>query len=476
MPVSSMGPDFYACWREQNSTATFLREGQSAPPEKLLQAIWHHQRLLRAELKTLDGKPLRILHPGFWNRESGPDFRGAVIQWGEEIKTGDIEIDLYPAGWRGHGHDTNPNFKNVILHVLWENGTSPANLPVLAMKPILDAPLDELALWLGSDAASTWPSELSGNCCAPLRDLPEEKLRELLHQAAMIRLQRKAHELQSRAKQVGWDLALWEGLFRALGYKHNVWPMQRLAEVLPELGKGQGTTPLMLQARLLGVSGMLPTELSGKKNPTGKYLRDVWDVWWREREQYADYILPKTVWRFHGLRPANHPQRRLALAANWFTSNRFFPQLEEWFLKDLSEKEILPGLWNVLKVENDDFWNRHWTLRSAPMTRPQPMIGDKRVTDLAINVILPWFWIRSIVGKNAGLQAKAEKRYFGWPVAEDNSVLKMARQRLLGGSSPKLFRTSALQQGLMQVVRDFCEHSNAVCENCRFPDLVRQLK
>jgi len=26
---------------------------------------------------------------------------------------------------------------------------------------------------------------------------------------------------------------------------------------------------------------------------------------------------------------------------------------------------------------------------------------------------------------------------------------------------------------LIQITRDFCEHSNAVCENCRFPELVR---
>jgi hypothetical protein len=25
----------------------------------------------------------------------------------------------------------------------------------------------------------------------------------------------------------------------------------------------------------------------------------------------------------------------------------------------------------------------------------------------------------------------------------------------------------------MQVVRDFCEHSNAICTGCRFPELVR---
>ena len=30
------------------------------------------------------------------------------------------------------------------------------------------------------------------------------------------------------------------------------------------------------------------------------------------------------------------------------------------------------------------------------------------------------------------------------------------------------------QQGLLQVVRDFCEHSNSLCSECPFPELVRQ--
>jgi len=34
-------------------------------------------------------------------------------------------------------------------------------------------------------------------------------------------------------------------------------------------------------------------------------------------------------------------------------------------------------------------------------------------------------------------------------------------------------RGVAAQQGLIQIVRDFCDHSNAICENCRFPELVR---
>jgi hypothetical protein len=74
------------------------------------------------------------------------------------------------------------------------------------------------------------------------------------------------------------------------------------------------------------------------------------------------------------------------------------------------------------------------------------------------------------------MQRTAEERYFAWPGAEDNAVLRLARQRLLGGASARSLPTAAIQQGLLQIVRDFCEHSNALCENCPFPELVRGIR
>jgi len=96
------------------------------------------------------------------------------------------------------------------------------------------------------------------------------------------------------------------------------------------------------------------------------------------------------------------------------------------------------------------------------------------LTDIAANVVLPWLWIRALEGKAIALQEEMEKRYFAWPASEDNAVLRLARRRLLGKDSLAPFKSAAAQQGLMQIVRDFCEHSDALCAGCRFPDLVRQ--
>jgi hypothetical protein len=227
------------------------------------------------------------------------------------------------------------------------------------------------------------------------------------------------------------------------------------------------------QARLLGISGLLPAELPRGQSGANKYLRAVWDQWWREREQFADLILPRSAWRFNSLRPANHPQRRLALAAHWLSSGDLVSRLEAWFTAEQPDRQLADSLTKVLQIERDDFWSWHWTFRSTRLAKPQPMLGVTRATDLAVNVILPWFWIRATEGKNEKLRQVAEHRFFAWPCAGDNAPLKLARQRLLGGARADILRGAAAQQGLLQILRDYCEHSNAICQDCKFPELVR---
>jgi len=473
--MSGWSTNFYAEWRRRSGVLAALREDPAVPPEHLLQAVWFHQRLCRDRLKTLDGQRVHVLHPGFWNHEAGPDFREAMLQFeGGPPRSCDVEVDLHTSGWVAHRHHANPNFKRVALHVVWEGSADP-QLPTLALPSFLDAPLDELALWLSSEAALSFPQALQGKCCAPLSELASDRLLELLRQAALVRLQSKAAQCQARARQAGWEQALWEGMFRALGYKHNVWPMQRLAELRARLCPAKTRPePLVLQARLLGMGGLLPSELPKAPASTERYWRRLWDLWWREREAFADGLLPRALWRFSGLRPANHPQRRLALAAHWLAAGDLVSRLEKWGTSSWEAAEMVPAMLAALHVAGDDFWSWHWTLRAPRLAKIQPLIGATRVTDLAVNVILPWLWSRAAEGRNQALCRELERRYLAWPPAEDNALLRLARQRLLGASPVRLRRGAAAQQGLLQIVRDFCEHSNALCENCQFPEGVRQ--
>jgi Protein of unknown function (DUF2851) len=173
------------------------------------------------------------------------------------------------------------------------------------------------------------------------------------------------------------------------------------------------------------------------------------------------------------LRPANHPQRRLALASHWLANKNFISKIENWIALEIPDKNDVDSLLDILQVGRDEFWSWHWTFKSARLPKPQPLVGKARVTDLAVNVILPWLWVRALEGGNSKIQSEVERRFFAWPAAEDNATLKLAQQRLLGTSSPRFLKGAATQQGLMRIVRDFCQRSNALCEDCQFPELVR---
>jgi hypothetical protein len=343
-------------------------------------------------------------------------------------------------------------------------------MPALALEKFMDTPLAEIQLWAGAAAAQDWPETLQGACSAPLAGLAPEQTAELLHQAARVRFERKARQIEARARQTGWEQALWEGLFRALGYKQNIWPMQRMGELLPRL-QNPSASVLAWQARLLGVAGLLPPDLS-RAGPD-PYPRKLWDHWWRERESFGDVILPRNLWRFGGLRPANQPQRRLALAAHWLSTNDFLPRLERWFTAEQPAATLAGSLLDCLQAPEDDFWSWHWGLGTPRLGRPQPLLGATRVTDLAVNVILPWFWMRARAGRNEPLRKMAGERFRAWPAAQDNALLRLARRRMLGRGACAGIHSAAAQQGLLQIVHDFCDRSNAICADCQFPALVR---
>ena len=359
-----------------------MRDENGFPAERLLQAVWRHQRLRRDRLKTADGQAVRVLHPGFASAEGGPDFRGAVIQiGGEPPRSGDVEIDLRATAGARTAIDRNPNFKNVILHVVWEpdagSGRRKMLSPCLPLKSSLDAPLGELSLSLENEsAADLLPENLRGKCSAPLRELDEAQLAGLLRPGRPRPLEAKAAQFSARARHAGWEQALWEGLFRALGYKHNAWPMQNLAGTRVRSGPAPAPNrPLELQARLLGISGLLPAELTRSQKSSDTYLRRVWDFWWRERDDFADCILPRAAWKFHGLRPANHPQRRLALAAHWLADKHLISKIENWCAADPAGPTLPASLLKILQVERDEFWSWHWTFKSARLEKPQPLLG-----------------------------------------------------------------------------------------------------
>jgi hypothetical protein len=172
--VPGIPDQFYAGWRARFLQTVALHESfQVSPRNGFSKPCGSINACRRETLTTLDGRAVRILHPGFWNHEAGPDFRDALIQF-------DHDFPL-PAMWKS---TCSPPVGTVMV----TNGTplipasscmssgmpfSPTRAapPTLALKSCLDSPLEELRHWLGVDA--TLPEHLAGRCLPPLRDLSD---------------------------------------------------------------------------------------------------------------------------------------------------------------------------------------------------------------------------------------------------------------------------------------------------------------
>ncbi len=90
--------------------------------EEYLHGIWQRKRLLTSDLRTTKGKELQVIHFGYYNRfSSGPDFSSAVIEISGEVFLGAIEMHVRSSDWYRHNHDKDPNYNNVVLHVVYEH-------------------------------------------------------------------------------------------------------------------------------------------------------------------------------------------------------------------------------------------------------------------------------------------------------------------------------------------------------------------
>ena len=117
--------------------------------ERYLQIIWN-ERLLCAAPRCQDGRTLRIVSGGLWNRGKGPDFQGAALLLGDQLRRGDVELHRLASEWFAHGHHQDPAYSGVILHVVWEDDldgrAQRTGLPTLELKSQLQRDWEKFLL------------------------------------------------------------------------------------------------------------------------------------------------------------------------------------------------------------------------------------------------------------------------------------------------------------------------------------------
>ena len=103
-----------------------------------IQLFWLNHAIQLEQQVASNNSSIKVIHPGMINFNQGPDFLHATIQIDDTIWFGSVEIHLKTSEWFLHRHNTDRNYKNVILHVVWEDDMySFDHCPMLVLSNIL---------------------------------------------------------------------------------------------------------------------------------------------------------------------------------------------------------------------------------------------------------------------------------------------------------------------------------------------------
>lgn len=401
--------------------------------ERHLHALWFDDRLRPRNLKTSRGEPVTVENPGRWNLEAGPDFSGAVLLIGREKRrvAGDAEIHIFSNDWKNHGHADDPRYAKVRFHITWFSG--PIDESLFPPGTVHISYYDTCTADLESIDVSAYPyKEPRVRTGFPMLGKNPDEIFQTLESAGEERLRRKTQRMAWLMRQHGEAQALYEETAAALGYKHNKAPFRLLAQKLPIASFAPyGRDWKTVYSILLGISGLLPKQ-PGANWPAAskKELRSLWDLWWREehkREEIAP--LTRADWNFSGLRPLNHPVRRLCALAQWVAFGCF-------------EKVDATSSSRFQTLEQC-FWNMHigWSGKE----KPAELVGKDRLNAIELNVFVP-YWLAK--GDATAME--------NLPVEPMNSVIRETAFTLFGPDhSPKLYRSALARQGLIQIFNDF---------------------
>lgn len=426
------------------------------PDEITLQAIWFSGQLGRT-FTTIEGKKIEVKQFGFWNKSAGPDFLHTSILVEGETLIGDIELDHSTKHWSQHRHHENTQFNKVILHVSFTNETQKNYI-----KTQSNSFIHQVIIPYSKFPNSLTKPEYSlhaqpGRCNTPLQDISSKKIEKLLFSAAQYRVTQKAKKFRFLLQTHGKSQAMWVSLAETLGYKKNTFIFHTLSQRIP-IQQLITHSPEEIQAILFGASGFLHPDIHKiAKNESKKWLEALWKTWWQLRHDYQFSEDKKLNWALSGIRPVNHPQRRLAalaaIASDW---------------AKISHSKDYRILRHQLSILEDPFWNFQYTLTSKRSKKSLALVGQSRINSYLTNYILP----TAIAFKDE----RAWQFYKKIPAATTNSKVKRASDRLFGENKYKkeFLQKSWHHQALLQIYQDFCMENIQGCDNCSFPETFQK--
>ncbi len=406
--------------------------------EKLLQFIWQFQYFNKASLSTVAGEPVAVMIPGQYNTNQGPDFLDAKIKIDKTTWAGSIELHIKTSDWDKHKHESDKNYNNVILHVVWENDGAKNKLPVLELKDkvpkILLQRYEELM-----NSSSFIPCEKT---ISTVKDITWKGWKDRL---LAERLLRKSATVEEYLKQNNchWEETFWWLLARNFGFKVN-------ADAFEAIARSLGTSLLakhknqvqQLEALLLGQAGLL------EKKMEDDYARLLQREYSFLKDKYKLKPIHQPI-HFLRMRPGNFPTIRLAQLAMLVNSSvHLFAGIKDTNdIKDIHE-------W--FGVTANDYWHYHYRFDDESVFRKKKL-GASMIDNIIINTIAPVLFAYGNYHNEQKYKDKALK-WLDETAAESNSITNGFEK--IGVENKTAFDS----QGLIELKHEYCDKKK--CLEC----------
>lgn len=412
--------------------------------EEFLYYIWQHQLFNRTDLSLSSGESLSILKPGLRNLHNGPDFKEAHlviegIQW-----HGAVEMHVNASDWLKHGHQTDVNFDNVILHVVFQNDRDielgGSIIPTLEVKGIYKPKVYHRYMNLIENPGKVPCAQQLGQVSALTR-------LSMLEAVLIERLKRKSKGIEADLIDTSydWQEAAFRKLAEGLGFKTNSRGMYQLAKLCSLKLLNKQSTLIRKEALLLGLGGFLQ----------GRF-KDEYMLSLQHEYEFLKkkYILKKELtvhdWKFSPIRPFNYPAFRIAqLAALIHT----FPNLWEKFLNN----DKFDHLTTSLQVESSGYWQSHFRPEKEAKVSSSKL-SQNAINNLLINVTAPLLLAYSQYTGNYVYTERALNLLSSLKV-ETNRITKLWKE--LNWRMSSAFDT----QGLNELYSQYCQKTR--CLDCK---------
>ena len=445
--------------------------------EAFVQKLWQEQRFFNTSMETIDRRPIRVLKPGVWNHNEGPDFMHAEIEIDGKLQVGDVEIHVRSSEWYAHKHHLNSRYNRVILHAVFFNDDFNLRTRLQNNKRVSTL---ELLKWVAVDTGDLYddsqaPETTDGRCRITGKQLNMEVLKNVFESLGRERFLEKAESIRLLRTRLDFEQLLYEGIMEALGYERNSRAFRELAQHVPFTDLDEKSA-LEIQAILFGVAGLLP--LQREKSFPSEVTNDpsviVLEELWRASE-YAELPARMTEarWSFTG-RPVNRPTRRIAAmsqlihACHGSLMMYFLPTCEKAADVDTPKllRTIEKKLRALLMLEPIGYWETHFDFGTGS-TRKAALIGNDRAVDIIINKILPAAYVWAVEAESQKLQEAILRLYSTGSKSTGNKIIRKIDEQIFTTEAQQMRHlkpTAKIEQGILRLHKNYC--ADWLCDLC----------